>query len=79
MERWKVIQGSKGDYKVSNYGHVKSFKKDKVDGKLLKVSCRNDKEYVTIMVDGKPCKRYIYMLMGKYFPGEHYKDFKSKF
>jgi len=79
MERWKTIKGFQGSYKVSNYGHVKSFKRNK-DGILLKVKCKQNREYVVLKDRNHPSQKYyIYILMRQYFPGEHYQDFKSKF
>lgn len=35
-EAWKELPGSEGMYSVSNYGRIKSFAYDKVNGRILK-------------------------------------------
>jgi hypothetical protein len=35
-EQWKEIDGSLGLYFVSNYGRIKSFTRDKVNGRIMK-------------------------------------------
>lgn len=36
MEAWKDVVGYEGLYKVSSNGRVKSFRKDKVNGNIMK-------------------------------------------
>ena len=55
MEEWRVIEGYP-DYQVSNYGQVKSFKQDRVNGKLLKIHI-DDNGYPFVACFGEQGKR----------------------
>lgn len=37
MEKWKPISGYEGLYEISSYGRIKSFHKNKTEGKLIKL------------------------------------------
>lgn len=37
MEKWKPISGYEGLYEVSSLGRIKSFHKDKINGKIMKL------------------------------------------
>lgn len=37
MEKWKPISGYEGLYEISSYGRIKSFHKNKIEGKLIKL------------------------------------------
>jgi len=46
-EIWKDIEEYNGDYQVSNFGRIKSFKYDKISGNILKQN-KNTKGYLKI-------------------------------
>jgi hypothetical protein len=51
-EIWRDISGYDGDYKVSNWGRVKSYKYDKVNGMIRKEYEKKNKDgYVRLCVD----------------------------
>jgi len=65
MEKWKKISGYNGDYLISNYGDVKSFKKF-AQGKILKpnIVCG----YCQIQLcKGRVKREYIHRLVAKAF------------
>lgn len=59
MEQWKFIENSK-EYMVSNYGNIKSFKKDKINGQIMKQRFEKD-GYKRIMIS-YPTKRNTYLV-----------------
>lgn len=64
FELFLPIQGYDGMYSVSNYGNVKSYWKDKKDGKLLKpLETREGYLQVVLYKDGKRKKHYIHRLV----------------
>ena len=81
-EEWKWIKGYEGLYQISNFGRVKSFHKNKIDGEIL--SIKNSKGwYLTIPLRGNGVRRTvrIHQLVAETFIGEipkgyhvHHKD-----
>lgn len=66
-EEWKDIEGYEGDYQVSNFGRVKSFKRD-FNGKILKV--RKNNGYGMVDLRNKELKKHfllVHRLVAKYF------------
>lgn len=65
-EIWKDVEGYDGDYLVSNFGKVKSFKKNKES--ILK-KCKNSNGYyfVNLFKNNIQKKIYIHRLVGKEF------------
>lgn len=64
-EMWRDIPGYNGDYLVSNFGRVKSFKRG---AKLIKV-CNHPKGYsfVTLWKDGNQMGWLVHRLVGVCF------------
>lgn len=68
-EEWLPVEGYDGDYIVSNFGEVKSFKRYK-DGRILKPG--NDGggyRYVILCKNGKTHIHRIHVLVGEAFIG----------
>lgn len=76
-EKWKDIKGFEGLYKVSNCGRIKSFKKNKKDGVLIKPREKNN-GYLQIGLykEGKKYHFTIHRLVAMAFL-ENSKDYKS--
>ena len=64
-EEWRDVEGYDGDYKVSNFGRVKSLKRGKV--KILKPMLQGDYIYVYLCKDGKETSITIHRLVAKAF------------
>ena len=64
METWKDIAGYEGLYKVSSYGRIKSFRKDKVNGDIMK-QIESHKGYyeVSFRVKGQRKKFKVHRLV----------------
>ena len=45
-ELWIDVKNSNGQYKVSQFGNVKSFRQDKINGKILEGSLKNKNTYI---------------------------------
>ena len=60
-EIWKEIEECK-DYQISNYGRIKSFKYDKVNGKIIK-PCRTTKGYLQLdlRLDGRKGQNRVHL------------------
>ena len=83
-EIWRDIEGHEGNYQISNYGRVKSFK-----GKKPRIlsTCKDSKGYpkATFTEDGKPKTYLIHVLVARAFipnpdnlPVVHHKDGNPK-
>ena len=59
MEIWKDINGYGGLYKVSNYGNVKSYQKNKLTGKLLTPKKLNKGYFFVILSMNYKNKAYL--------------------
>jgi hypothetical protein len=57
-EIWKDIDGYDGDYQVSTFGRVKSFKFDKVNGKILNLGMFKAGYYYVTLYKIKQSKKY---------------------
>ena len=66
-EIWKDIDGTDGKYQVSNYGRVKSFCYDKVNGKILKPGNIRGFFNVTLRIDGLPHSFLVHKLTAEAF------------
>lgn len=66
-EEWKDIEDFPG-YQISNMGQIKSFKTDKVNGKLLKITYRGCKPaQINLQKDGKKYGRCVHKLVAQAF------------
>lgn len=64
-EQWKDIEGYNGDYQVSTYGRVKSFKWTKP--RIIKPYLGNEYLQVSLSLGNKAKKRSIHILVAKAF------------
>jgi hypothetical protein len=58
-EIWKDISGYEGLYQISNYGKVKSFKKEKNFGHLLSFSINHKGYYQIVLTKNKKPKNWL--------------------
>jgi len=66
-EVWKTINGF-GDYKISSLGRVRSFHKDKLNGKIMSLNLKaNGYLEVILFNNGKRTHKYIHRLVASYF------------
>lgn len=68
-EIWEDIPGYSGRYKVSNYGRIKSFVKDRDKGQLMmtKIDRYGYEEISLSQVDGKRISRTVHRLVAETF------------
>lgn len=67
-EVWKDIDGYNGDYKVSNLGRVKSFKKDKINGIVMKQdNARLGYKRICLCLENVKKNFFIHRLVAKAF------------
>lgn len=64
-EIWKDIKGYEGKYKVSNFGRIKSLRKNKVLKQTI--NKRDGYLYVGICKDGKRKNRKVHRLIAETF------------
>jgi len=68
MEEFRVIKGYEGLYEISNFGAVKSFKYNKIDGCILKSSINSSGYYcVNLYKDNIRKTLKLHRLMGQAF------------
>jgi len=76
FERWEYIKFSENIsereiYKISNYGRVKSFKVNKVEGMIIKISLFAGYPRLSlIQKSGKRTARYIHKIVAETFIGK---------
>jgi len=71
-EEWKILDEYGEDYFVSDLGRVKSFKQDKVDGKILEPEVDKDGYYrVALYKNRKRFKRFVHVLVLETFIGKN--------
>ena len=68
IEIWKTIIGFDG-YFISNLGEVKSFKHDKINGKILRLRKGKEGGYFSVALrkDNKTRSTYIHRLVAQHF------------
>ena len=64
MEEWKDIKGYEGLYQVSNYGNIKSLKRNII---LSPAKAGRGYYYVLLCKNGKPKLKYIHRLVAEHF------------
>lgn len=73
QEEWKPMQEFDGIYHISNYGRVKSYMVDKVDGRFIKpkITKKGYTSYI-VKVQGKYKSFYAHRKVAEYFiPNPH--------
>jgi hypothetical protein len=67
-EIWKPINGFQG-YEISNWGRVKSYKHDKINGRLLSICVNRDGYSYVVLRDAEKQKNYktIHQLVARAF------------
>lgn len=70
-EKWLDIKGFNGQYQISSYGRVKSFKQNK-KGKILAFGSSGKYFTVCLRKDGKPINYYIHRLVAEHFLADTY-------
>jgi WD40 repeat protein len=64
-EMWLPVPDTNNSYQVSNYGRVKSFVINKVEGKLLNPSFRNGSKRVEIVSENYKREEFVHKLVAK--------------
>lgn len=67
---WREIKGLNGDYRVNNFGEVRSFKKDKKKGLKLSQHLRNGYLLVSLSINGKSKNFSVHRLVYESFIGD---------
>lgn len=65
-EQWAEIKDFE-DYQISTKGRVKSFKQDKINGKILSFGSSGDYYTVVLRKDNCPYNKYIHCLVAETF------------
>lgn len=68
-ELWVDVKDSNGQYKVSQFGNVKSFRQDKINGKILEGSLKNKDTYIYLhLTINKTLKLYyVHRIVAEHF------------
>jgi hypothetical protein len=64
-EEWLEVPESNKQYMVSNYGRIKSYVIDKVNGLIMKCSIINSYRFVQLKINGKPRRVYVHKLVAE--------------
>jgi predicted XRE-type DNA-binding protein len=73
-ELWKDILDYEGDYQVSNIGRVKSFKQNKINGKIRKQQKTSEHLFIKLCKNGKQRNKKIHILLYETFNNYKLKD-----
>lgn len=66
-EEWREIIGKNGEYYISSYGRVKSFRVNKKTGKILRLSQVNGFAVITMKINDKPTTQLVHKLVAGAF------------
>ena len=66
-EQWKEIDGSEGIYFISNYGRIKSFTRDKINGRIMKPAQVKGFATINIKLHGKQKTYLLHKLLAQTF------------
>lgn len=58
FEEWRAVYGYEGLYEVSNYGRVRSLKRNSTNGKILYQAKNNEGRLYTTLTKKSVCKKY---------------------
>lgn len=64
-EEWRDIAGSNGNYKISNYGRVKSFVFNKKEGQIIQGSLVSGYRRVQLVINDKRCRVLVHKLVAE--------------
>lgn len=73
-EEWKPITKTDNMYEVSNYGRVKSFFYNKVDGRIIQPGVIRGFLVVNLKIDEKTKTHYVHKLVAEEFVSKPKKD-----
>ncbi|OFX18124.1 MAG: hypothetical protein A2033_03635 [Bacteroidetes bacterium GWA2_31_9] len=73
-EEWKAISITENMYEVSNYGRVKSYFYNKVDGRIIQPGVIRGFLVVNLKVDNKTKTHYVHKLVAEEFVPKNSKD-----
>jgi hypothetical protein len=66
-EIWKEIPGTGGVYQISNYGRLKSFRRDSKEGKIMKLAQVKGFRTANIKINGKYKSCLVHKLVAEAF------------
>ncbi len=64
-EKWKVLRNCNKRYYVSNYGRIKSFANNKIDGEILKYNVSKGFFQVNLSIKKDSRKYYVHKIVAK--------------
>ncbi len=66
-EIWKDIPGTDGIYQVSNYGRLKSFRRDAINGKIMNLASVKGFQTANIKINGKYKSCLVHKIVAENF------------
>ena len=73
-EEWKSITRTENMYEVSNYGRVKSYFYNKVDGRIIQPGTIRGFLVVNLKIENKTKTHYVHKLVAEEFVPKSHKD-----